>query len=185
MDMRKIYKYCLPVTAVMMLFLLTGCTGSNDKQSDSQTGIIDLHLQQRQMPSFDLQSPLSGDSSISNDSLKDKVVLVLFFASWCRSCLQEIPLLNKLQNRFRDQGFVLIAMAIDQENRVGLQNLIQKQKINYQVLLADEAVKRDFGGIAILPTMFLVNREGFLLKKYFGHIDRDSLVQDIGQTLEY
>jgi hypothetical protein len=76
-------------------------------------------------------------------------------------------------------------MAVDDKNKVGLKNLIQKQKINYQVLLADESVKRDFGGIAILPTMFLVNRKGILLKKYFGHIDRDSLVQDIKQTLEY
>jgi hypothetical protein len=49
--------------------------------------------------------------------------------------------------------------------------------------LADEAIKKDFGGIAILPTMFLVNREGIILKKYFGHIDHDPLAQDIRQTL--
>jgi peroxiredoxin len=184
MSQRKIFKYGLPVTAVMLLFLMTGCTDSSDRQSDSQTGIVDLYLQQRQMPSFNLQSPLSGDSSISSDSLKNKVILVSFFSSWCRSCLEEIPLLNKLQNRFSDQGFVLIAIAIDQENKVGLKNLIQKRKINYPVLLADEAIKKDFGGIAILPTMFLVNRKGIILKKYFGHINHDPLVQDIRQTLE-
>ncbi|MEN8232141.1 MAG: TlpA disulfide reductase family protein [Thermodesulfobacteriota bacterium] len=136
------------------------------------------------MPSFNLPSLQSGDTFISSDSLKGKVVLISFFASWCRSCLEEIPLLKKLQTRFGAEGFAIIAMAVDDENKVGLKNLIQKQKINYQVLLADEAVKSDFGGIAILPTMFLVNREGFLLKKYFGHIDRGSLVQDIRQTLE-
>ncbi len=89
-----------------------------------------------------------------------------------------------MQTRFGPKDFAIIAMAVDDENKVGLKNLIQKQKINYQVLLADEAVKKDFGGITILPTMFLVNREGILLKKYSGHIDRDSLVQDIKQTLK-
>jgi hypothetical protein len=92
--------------------------------------------------------------------------------------------LKKIQSRFGADGFAVIALAVDNENKVGLRNLIQKQKINYQVLLADEAIKKDFGGVAILPTMFLVNREGILLKKYFGHIDRDSLVQDIKQALE-
>ena len=76
-------------------------------------------------------------------------------------------------------------MAVDQENKVGLKNLILKQKINYPVVLVDESIKKkDFGGIAILPTMFLVDREGILLKKYSGHIDRDSLVKDINNTLK-
>ena len=185
MDLKKIFKYGLPVTAVMMLFLMTGCTGSNNRQSDSQTGIVDLRLQQRQMPSFNLQSPLSGDSNISSDSLKDKVILVSFFSTWCQSCLEEIPVLNKLQSRFSDQGFVLIAIAVDKENKVGLRNLIHKRKINYTVLLADETVKKDFGGIAILPTMFLVNRNGILVKKYFGHIERKSLVHDIEQSIKH
>jgi glutathione peroxidase-family protein len=87
--------------------------------------------------------------------------------------------LKKLQKRFADKDFVLLAMAVDKENESGLKNLIQKQNINYPVLLADDAVKKDFGGIVILPTMFLVDREGKLYKKYSGHIDRDSLVQDI------
>jgi thiol-disulfide isomerase/thioredoxin len=184
MNLRKIYKYCLPVTAVIILLLMAGCTDSSDRQSDSQIGIVDLQLQQRQMPSFNLQSPLSENSNISSDSLKGKVLLVSFFSSWCQSCLEEIPLLNKLQNKFSDQGFVLIAIAIDQENKVGLKNLIQKRKINYPVLLAEEATRKDFGGISILPTMFLVNREGIILKKYFGHIDHESLVQGIKQTLK-
>jgi thiol-disulfide isomerase/thioredoxin len=184
MDLKKTFKCGLPVIAVMMLFLMTGCTGSNNRQSDSQTGIVDLRLQQRQMPSFNLQSPLSGDSNISSDSLKDKVILVSFFSTWCQSCLEEIPVLNKLQSRFSDQGFVLIAIAVDKENKVGLRNLIHKRKINYQVLMADEAIRKDFGGVSILPTMFLVNREGIILKKYFGHIHHNSLIQDIRQTLE-
>ena len=131
------------------------------------------------MPSFNLPSPLSEDSLTSSDSLHGKVVLVSFFASWCRSCLEEIPLLKKMQNRFADKDFVLLAIAVDKENKSGLKNLIQKQNINYPVLLADEAVKKDFGGIAILPTMFLVDREGKLYKKYSGHIERDSIIQDI------
>lgn len=179
-----IFKYVLPVTALLTFLFIAGCTNSNDRQSDARIGIEDLLEQGRRMPSFNLPSPLSSNNLISSESLRGKVVLVTFFASWCRSCLEEIPLLKKLQDRNDDQGFSILALAIDRENELGLKSLIDKQKINYPVLLADEAIKKDFGGIAILPTMFLVNREGILLKKYSGHIERDSLVQDIKQTLK-
>ena len=183
MEPYKQYKFCLPLVVVIILLATAGCSGSKEPESSSPTGVVEMSKEGRQMPSFNLPSLLAEDVIISSESFKGKVVLVSFFASWCRSCLKEIPLLKKMQTRFGDQGFALIAMAIDHENEVGLKNLIQKQKINYQVLLADDAVKRDFGGIALLPTMFLIDRDGKLLKKYSGHIQRESLVQDIKQNL--
>jgi thiol-disulfide isomerase/thioredoxin len=165
-----------------VLLAVAGCTNSNELEPTSPVGIVEMSKEGRQMPAFSLPSLLTEDPITNSESLKGKVILITFFASWCRSCLEEIPLLKKMQTRFGAEIFAVIAIAVDDENEVGLENLIQKQKINYQVLLADEAVKKDFGGIAVLPTMFLVNREGILLKKYFGHIDRDSLIQDIKQT---
>jgi thiol-disulfide isomerase/thioredoxin len=183
MHQSTIYKYILSVAALMLLLFMAGCTGSNEQQSDARYGVEDLQTQGRQMPSFSLPSPLAMKSVLSSESLQGKVVLVDFFASWCRSCIEEIPLLKKLQDRYGTQEFVIIALAVDPEDMEGLKNLIRKQKLNYQVLLADEKVKKDFGGIAILPTMFLVDREGKILKKYSGHIERDSLFQDIRQIL--
>jgi len=179
-----LYKYVLPVTAFLALLFIAGCTNSNDRQPDAHTGVEELQKQGRQMPSFNLPSPLPEETAISSGSLEGKVLLVSFFASWCRSCLEEIPLLKKMQVRYGGQAFSIIALAVDRENELGLKNLIQKQKINYPVLLADDTVKKDFGGITILPTMFLVSREGILLKKYSGHIERDSLIRDIEQTLK-
>lgn len=176
-------KYSLSAAAVIML-LLSDCTGRNDRESPNGAGVVDISGQEKRAPEFHLSSPISEETVTSREALEGKVVLVTFFASWCRSCLEEIPLLKKLQDRYADQEFSIIAIAVDRENEPGLRNLIQKQIINYPVLLADEAVKKDFGGIAILPTMFLVSREGILMKKYSGHIERDSLIRDIEQTLK-
>jgi len=182
---RFIYLHISAAAALLLLLLsISGCSGSDDRESGAETGIKDLQVQGRKMPSFTLPRPLAEDNPVSSESLQGKVVLVTFFASWCRSCLEEIPLLKKLQKKFGEENFVIIAMAVDRENELGLKNLIQKQKINYPVLLADEALKKDFGGIAVLPTMFLVNRDGLLLKKYSGHIERDSLVRDISRAVE-
>lgn len=183
MSLKILLRYSILVTVILMALSLVGCTNQSERES-SQAGVVDMSTEGRHMPAFSLPSPLSEDALTSSESFKDKVVLVFFFASWCRSCLEEIPLLKKMQNRFADKDFVLLAMAVDKENKSGLKNLIQKQNINYPVLLADEAVKKDFGGIAILPTMFLVDREGKLYKKYSGHIERDSLNRDIRQLLK-
>jgi thiol-disulfide isomerase/thioredoxin len=181
---RKLTYYLL---AVMLLVQLAaaGCTGPDDLESTSPVVVVEMSREGRQMPAFNLPSLHTDDTITSSESLKGKVVLITFFASWCRSCLEEIPLLKKMQTKFGAEDFAIIAMATDYENIAGIKNMIQKQKINYQVLLTDEATKENFGGIAVLPTMFLVNREGLLLKKYFGHIERDSLVKDIRKILEH
>ena len=184
MNSRYIYQFVLTAAAfVVLLLAIPGCTEPDEREPGTKTGITNLEAQGRWMPSFTLPSPVAEGPAFSSDALAGKVVLVSFFASWCRSCLEEIPLLKKMQKKFGEENFTILAIALDRENELGLKNLIQKQKINYPVLLADETVKKDFGGIAILPTMFLINREGILLKKYSGHIERDSLIRDIEQTL--
>ena len=170
MILKTLLRYSILVTVVFMALSQVGCTNQSERES-SLAGVVDMSAEGRQMPAFNLPSPLSEDTLTSSQSLKGKVVLVSFFASWCRSCLDEIPQMKKLQNSFADKGFVLIAMAVDRENTTGLISLIQKLDINYPVLLADEAVKKDFGGIAILPTMFLVDRDGEIFKKYSGTLN--------------
>jgi thiol-disulfide isomerase/thioredoxin len=185
MILNKKHNYYLLAVLFFTLLAAPGCSDSGDLEFTSPAGITDMSKEGRQMPVFSLPSLITDDSITTSESLKGKVVLVSFFASWCRSCLEEIPLLKKIQNKFGTENFAVVAMAIDYENTVGIKNLIQKQKINYQVLQTDEATKENFGGIVVLPTMFLVNREGLLLKKYFGYIERNSLVRDIRQTLEH
>jgi len=182
-ELRLTFRYVLPVAAVMLLLLLTGCKGQSELDSNASKGVVDMEKKGQQMPAFSLLSPFSEDVVFSSDSVRGKVILINFFASWCKSCIEEIPLLKKLQDRFGKKDFAIIALAVDAEDIEGLKNLIKKQKLNYQVLLADERVKKDFGGIAIIPTMFLVDRNGNMLKKYLGHIDRSSLDQDIMRTL--
>ena len=184
MGLLRSLKYSLAVVATIML-LLSGCTGPNDRERTKGEGVVDISGQEKRIPEFSLPSPILDETFTSSETLEGKVVLVTFFASWCRSCLEEIPLLKKLHDKNEDQEFSILAIAVDRENDVGLKNLIKKHKINYPVLLADEAVKKDFGGIAIIPTMFLVNRDGILIKKYIGHIELKSLEYDIKQIIKH
>lgn len=133
------------------------------------------------MPSFSLSSALDG-KTISSDDFKGKALLVTFFATWCPPCRQEIPSLIKLQNEYAAKGFSVIGMSMDDGADVVVK-LIKKEEINYPVLMAKAKTAGDFGGVIGIPTSFLVNREGEVVKRYPGYVPHDLLEKDVSSLL--
>lgn len=134
------------------------------------------------MPDFALPSAVDG-KVVKSGSFRGKVVLVTFFATWCPPCRQEIPTLKKLQEEFGDRGFSVIGLSVDEGGPRVVAKLVEKEAINYPVLMANRATARDFDGIAGIPTSFLVNRKGHVVKRYPGYVPHAVLVKDIESIL--
>ncbi len=139
-------------------------------------------LSANKMPSFSLEDVLTG-KQVASKSFADKSLLVIFFATWCPPCVQEIPNLIELQDEYGKRGFSVIGISVDQEKDV-VRSLIEKKEINYPVMMADESVTQDFGGVYGIPTSFLVNSSGTVVKKYTGYVAHSVLVRDIKQIIE-
>jgi peroxiredoxin len=135
------------------------------------------------MPAFALPSVVDG-KVVSSDSFKNQVLLVIFFATWCPPCRQEIPTLMELHRQYEARGFSVIGLSVDEGGPRIVARLVKQEKINYPVLMADRATARAFGGIAGIPTSFLVNRKGHVVKKYPGYVPHDLLARDIEAVLE-
>lgn len=133
------------------------------------------------MPGFSLSSAQDGKTVASGD-FKGKALLVTFFATWCPPCRQEIPTLIQLQNDYAAKGFSVIGMSMDEEAAV-VAKLIKKEEINYPVLMAKAKTAGDFGGIVGIPTSFLVNRAGEVVKRYPGYVPHSLLAKDIDSIL--
>ena len=73
----------------------------------------------------------------------------------------------------------MLALSVDQGGSKVVRRLIEKRSINYPVLMANGQVGKGFGGIVGIPTSFLVNSEGTIVKKYSGYIPRALLENDI------
>jgi thiol-disulfide isomerase/thioredoxin len=134
------------------------------------------------MPSFSLPSVVDGKTMKSAD-FKGKALLVTFFATWCPPCRQEIPSLIQLQTDYAAKGFSVIGLAIDEQGAAVVSKLVDKTGINYPVLMADAKTARDFGGIVGIPTSFLVNRNGEVVKSYPGYVPHSLLEKDINSIL--
>ncbi len=134
------------------------------------------------MPQFSLPAVTDG-KVVKSTSFEGKALLITFFATWCAPCRQEIPVLKELHQKYQQEGFSVIALSVDEKGPAVVEKLVKQQKIAYPVLMADQATPRKFGGIIGIPTSFLVNKAGHVVKKYPGYIPRPLLEKDIKSVL--
>jgi len=107
--------------------------------------------------------------SINLSSLKNKVTLLAFWATWCGPCIAEIPELTGLVLDLDTTKFRVISIVVDDPNGEKSKIIKQNYGINYPILFApNEDVYSAFGGIRALPTSFIVSPEGKYLDKIEG-----------------
>lgn len=170
---------------ILLVFSVASCDTNTEKKSalDGNHGsTFDIVEFNKPMPPFALPSAID-DTIVSSELFKNKVLFVAFFASWCRLCIEEISLLKSLQDDLSGQGFSVIGIVVDRTSQKTIKRLVARAGINYPVLFADDVVTEGFGGITVHPTSFLVNRNGYIVKKYLNQIDADAFRDDIHKLL--
>ena len=122
-------------------------------------------------PSPEWSLTLLDNSTVGRESLKGKVVVVDFWATWCPPCVHEMPALVRLQEKYRDQGLVIVGITADNNMEI-LNRFIQQRGVNFSVGLVDTALAELFGEKELLlPTTFLIDREGRIRHRKVGTAD--------------
>jgi peroxiredoxin len=108
-------------------------------------------------PDFTLKSSEGRNLRLSEQ--RGQVVLVNFWASWCGPCRQEMPHLNRLHDKYRSAGFVLLGVNIDDSVETAAQ-AAQKWGVRFPVLFdADKAVSKRWD-VGAMPGTVLIDRDG-------------------------
>ena len=112
---------------------------------------------QTNAPDFTLRSTEGRNLRLQEQ--RGQVVLINFWASWCGPCKQEMPHLNRLHDKYRSAGLVLLGVNIDDDTRLGTATAA-RWGIKFPVLLdADKAVTRQYD-LGAMPATVLVDRDG-------------------------
>ena len=96
------------------------------------------------------------------------MVLLNFWATWCPYCRKERAELNHLYDEYNDKGLVIISISKDR-SLVKVQQYIKKNPVDFIVLSDSDGEVSESYGVRALPTNFLIDRDGRLLKKFTGY----------------
>jgi peroxiredoxin len=132
-------------------------------------------------PDFSLPE-LSGQE-LSLSDYRGRVVLLDFWATWCDPCREETPSFVELQNKYRDRGFQIIGVSMD-DTPEPVHEFYRQFKMNYPVVMGNARTGELYGGVLGLPIAFLVGRDGRIYTKHIGAVDIALLQKEILSLLQ-
>lgn len=134
-----------------------------------------------EIPAFSLPT-IDGDS-VSRESLRGKVVLVNFWASWCGPCSVEMPGFQRVYHDQKARGFVVLGIWTNDTDAFAMRDLLRESAITYPVAVATADVVRAFGGVRALPISILIDRNGRIQRRVTGIFDEQALRRDVERLL--
>lgn len=122
-------------------------------------------------PAPDFTLPALSGGTLRLSDLRGKVVLLNFWATWCVPCRTEMPAIEALYQRYKDQGLEVLAVNLDVLSTAGVEAFVSEVKVTFPIILdpswATAHAYRVFG----LPTTYLIDRAGNVVVREVGERD--------------
>ena len=136
----------------------------------------------RPAPSFTVKT-LEGKPLKSSD-LRQKPVIVDFWATWCGPCRASMPHLSAMQTRYEKQGLTVIGLSVDESGPQGVKKFANQLGVKFTLAMANDDVLDAYGPIRSIPTTFFINRKGDIVRRVVGYIDGETMEDYVKEILE-
>ena len=179
-----------------LAFLLSGCRGKQGRANSVQkfvqaTSLANIESAPKnsgiKAPDFTL-AKLNGEN-FSLSEFEGQVVLLNFWGTWCAPCLREIPDFIKLQNKYQTDGLQIVGITLSSGSPQDIQRFVDKWGMNYTILTdirnyETHQVTNEYGKalgrpITGVPTTFLIDRDGYIVRAYIGPRTEEIFFKDI------
>ncbi len=129
-------------------------------------------------PGFALPDLDGGTATLADYS--GRVLLLNFWATWCLPCRAEMPWFVDFQSRFGDDGFAVLGVSVDEPGREIVEPFLDRSPVNYRIALADTVDRlAPFGPKNVLPTTWLIDRQGRIAAEHVGLVSREAIEAEI------
>lgn len=126
----------------------------------------------------------SKGASVKLASLKGRVVLLDFWATYCDVCKVEIPWYIEFENKYKESGLSVVGVSVDEDGWKSVKPYIEEKKINYVVLIGNWDLAKQFGVDNALPVTLLVDRDGRIADSHPGLVDKGVFESEINVLLK-
>ncbi len=163
----------IPLALLLLLWLPAPAAFAAEALTAEEFKAVGLAALKEGTRSIDFTlSDLSG-KKVSLSSYKGKLVFLNFWATWCPPCRSEMPSMERLYQKLKGKGLVILAVDL-QEDAQSVQKFVDEHKLSFQVLLdSDGRVGTTYGARSI-PTTYLIGRDGSALGGTIGAREWDS-----------
>lgn len=189
--MRKqlIIMAAVAITAALGGYFVASIMGPESEQQNDSSSAVNLALNQlnallgQRRPDFEL-GDIHG-ATVSAADFDGKVMLVNFWASWCKPCTEEMPMLTRLQQSYASRGVQIVGIALDDPRKA--REFASAMTLNYPILVGSIdtiLAGRQYGNRAgMLPYSVLVGADGIVRWVHLGALDQDEVETQIKALL--
>ena len=149
---------------LLTLLLLSGCDNSTSEQSLKTVG-----SESKMAPNFTLMN-MQGEP-VTLSQYRGKVVILNLWATWCPPCREEMPSMERLYLKYKDQGLVILAVSADENGKKAVSQFLQRTPYSFPILLDSDSVVQNAYGVFRFPETFIIDRNGIVVKKIIGGHD--------------
>jgi thiol-disulfide isomerase/thioredoxin len=111
--------------------------------------------------------PKLNGQPLRSQELKDNIVVLDFWATWCEACISEIPAFNKLEKEYSSRGVRVIGLAVQSGWASDIQKFVKQYNMRYTILVGNDDTVSDFDVISF-PNTYVIGPGWKLYKKYSG-----------------
>lgn len=135
------------------------------------------------MPSVSLN--LLNGGTLSTDSLRGRVTLINFWATWCIPCKAEIPWFNQFDKDYKSRGLEVVGVSLDEEGAAKVKPFVKNTSMNYAVALGDKAASDAFKVDGEkLPVTLLIDKQGRIRFTHVGIAKKEEFETEIARLLD-
>ncbi len=132
-------------------------------------------------PAFSLKD--KDGKTITLESLKGKVVVLNFWATWCPPCRAEIPAFKSAYGKYREKGVEIVGVSLDHNGWEVITPFVKQKQIEYPVVLGGAEIARAYGNIQSIPTTIIIDRSGKIVDSHVGAMTETALVKSFEKLL--
>jgi len=160
---RAVILILLIIAGLVVLLLL-----NRNRSYNNSVKIVPIEVG---LPAPDFAFPGMDGKMVNLSDFRGKVVLVNIWATWCSSCVDEMPSMEKLYQKLKGENFEILAVSIDSLGEKVVASFMKKYKLTFPALIDSAGAIRMGYRTTGVPESFIIDKDGVLVKKIIGPLD--------------